>query len=686
MDSTHMNFRILIAENVKTLIDIPDSSSYTLITTPAVDEKLRELANGEINPIQILVFMRAADFEPLGDFFTNLAHTPVCAQIVLLGTEADLSRLSTESMRSILHFSTSRVNGALFRFLAEKGIAACEDILKSTGEKNSYISSLLEMKHDQEDLIAIGRSLSIEKDPDKLLRAILLLSKKITGADAGSIFLVEELPDGTKQIRFKYSHTYSKNLPYEEFVMPLDTTSIAGYVAVTGNVLNIPDAYRLSDDDPVAFNSSFDRKHDYRSKSMLVVPMRNHIDEIIGVIQLINSKEVSRPGVAPTGNEAFEVLLRTPEDFENKVFPFAARYESLMEAIAGQAAIAIENNRMMKQIQTQFEEFVKASVTAIESRDVATSGHSFRVAEICKQMAYAINSEGDGYFKDVNFSEMAIKELEYAALLHDFGKVYIDLAIFQKSKKLFPKEFENLMIKLDYLYRFKEIQSLMVETDILRRRLEGEDCSKDLQRLAAEKEGCLARIAKIKEIIKDLNEPAVTGVDPDALMREVLDEIGKTECLDPEGRSIRVLTEAEKMNLEIRRGSLNPIERREIESHVLHTYNFVSKIPWPPEYRNIPEIALRHHEKLDGSGYPYGLKGSENIPIQARIMAIADIYDALAASDRPYKKAVPLEKSLEILREEGKHNKLDKELIEIFIKYKIYDKVDKDSFKEKVIG
>ncbi len=286
MDTTSANSCILIAENVGKLIDMPASLSRSVISAPAVDKKLRELANGESGALQILVFMRAADFEPLSDFFTNLAHTSVYTQIVLIGTEAELLRFPAASMRRILHFSTSRVSEALFRFLVEKGIAACEDILKSTSEKNNYIANLLEMKHDQEDLIAIGRSLSIEKDPDKLLRAILLLSKKITGADAGSIFLVEELQDGAKQIRFKYSHTYSKNLPYEEFVMPLDTTSIAGYVAVTGNVLNIPDAYKLSEDDPVAFNSSFDRKHNYRSKSMLVVPMRNHMDEIIGVLRL----------------------------------------------------------------------------------------------------------------------------------------------------------------------------------------------------------------------------------------------------------------------------------------------------------------------------------------------------------------------------------------------------------------
>jgi HD-GYP domain-containing protein (c-di-GMP phosphodiesterase class II) len=236
--------------------------------------------------------------------------------------------------------------------------------------------------------------------------------------------------------------------------MPLNKKSIAGYVALTGEVLNLADMYRLPENAPFSFNKEIDIRHHYRSKTMLAVPMRNHIDEIIGVIQLLNSKETLHASEAASGNEAFEIRLETPEDFETKVVTFDPRYESLMEAVASQAAIAIENNRMIRQIESQFEEFVKASVHAIESRDKATSGHSFRVAELCKHMAYAINSETEGVFKDIHFSETEIKEIEYAGLLHDFGKVYIDLAVFMKGKKLYPKDFENIIIKINYLYRF----------------------------------------------------------------------------------------------------------------------------------------------------------------------------------------------------------------------------------------
>ncbi|MBN1501657.1 MAG: HD domain-containing protein [Spirochaetes bacterium] len=516
------------------------------------------------------------------------------------------------------------------------------------------LALLIDMKQDQEDLINIGRGLSIEKDPEKLLRLILNLSKKITGADAGSIYLVEENSDGEKQIRIKYSHTFSKPIPMEDYVLPYDTSSITGYVAITGNILNIPDVYKISPDDPISFNNSFDIKNNYRTKSILVVPMRNHIDEIIGVIQLINSKE-SGDARFTTGNEAFEVELKTDEDFENKVSKFAERYEHLMESIAGQAAISIENNRMIKQIENQFEEFVKASVTAIESRDPATSGHSFRVAEICTKLADAVNAENTGVFKNIFFSENKLKELEYAALLHDFGKVYIDLAIFMKSKKLYPKELENLLLKFNYLYRYVELQS---ETD------------GNMNKAADSKDEVLRKIKEITKTIINLNEPTVLENDPAETINTINNDISSIECYDIEGHYIEIINGHERTNLSIRRGSLNDLERKEIESHVVHTYNFVKRIPWPPEYKDIPKIAQMHHEKNDGSGYPYGLK-EKDIPLAAQIMAIADIYDALTATDRPYKKAIPHEKALKIIIDEADHGKLNADLVKLFVKNEI---------------
>lgn len=679
-----MEKRILYSEKSRAHLPSGFGFPHTAVASSDIARSVRETRAPGSNSSLTVIILTAEEFARMRSISEQRLSDSMYFKAIITGAGIEDSLADSPLLADVAHITSSPLSAPELSFHIKRAFSAMEREVKLAAERNTYENTLLDMKHDQEDLINIGRSLSIEKDPDHLFRLILMLSKKITGADAGSIYIVEELREGGKQLRFKYSHTFSKELPYEEFVMPLNRNSIAGYVAVTGTILNIPDVYRLSKSDPVAFNSSFDREHNYRSKSMLVVPMRNHLDEIIGVIQLINSKEDDDGTGKMTGNEAFEIVLSTPSDFEKKVVPFASRYESLMEAVAGQAAIAIENNRMMKQIQEQFEEFVKASVTAIESRDAATSGHSFRVAELCKQMALAVNAEEKGVFGDMRFSEMAIKELEYAALLHDFGKVYIDLAIFQKSKKLFPKEFENLMLRFDYLYRCVELRFLMEENRLLQSAREGIDVSDEFDRIRAERDSRLRRIREIKETLTTLNEPTVTNKDPEEVIRGIHRDLDSIGCQDPDGKPIPVITESEKVNLEIRRGSLNPLERKEIESHVVHTYNFVSRIPWPPEYRNIPEIALRHHEKPDGTGYPDGISGNEDIPVQARMMAIADVYDALAATDRPYKKSVPLEKTLAILEEEARNKKLDAELVELFIRHRIYEKVDKDSFKTGV--
>lgn len=670
--------RALISQSVSEYLIIPENARSVIICDNMVEEISALLAEKQKKPLKIVLFIHHSEFDTVHYFLDGFNYHDILYRIVAIDPDNSFSQTSTK-LKKISDLRTSKISKKEFAFLVNHHFSEIDEYYEGKKREDDFIMQLLDTKQDQEDLINIGKSLSLEKDMDKLLRSILFLSKRITGADAGSIYLVEELEKKEKQLRFKYSHTFSKDIPLEEFVIPYDTKSMAGYVAVTGNVLNIPDVYELSENDPVSHNTSFDETHSYRTRSMLTVPMRNHIDEIIGVIQLLNSKEDTEGNKGVTGNEAFEIKLITPEDFQKKVVPFAERYEGLMEAVASQAAISIENNRMIKQIENQFEEFVKASVNAIESRDIATSGHSFRVAEICLALADAINKETEGPFKDITFSDKEMKELEFAALLHDFGKVYIDVAIFMKGKKLFPKDFENVILKFNYLYKLIEIRYTMEELSLFQQRTDLE-VKKKFHSLQEE---CEQRLEAIKKLIKEieiLNEPTVTDVEPDEVLQEISCEIGDIECCDIEGNSITVLTDDEKMNLEIRRGSLNPIERQEIESHVIHTYNFVSKIPWPPEFKNIPEIALKHHEKLDGSGYPYGLK-EKDIPIQARMMAIADVYDALIATDRPYKKSIPLSKAFDILKEEADNHKLDKDLLNIFMKYKIYEQIDRDSFK-----
>jgi len=666
---------IIIAEELRNSIcalsDMEFPVIYTADIGKTIDSILLESENSILFTVIIIPFNRYTDI------YTHLNlvdYSRIFYQMLLIGSEDDLNYQNLDRLYHISDFLAETVTEKKLKFVINKSLSILEKHYQNEQKKNWYFNRLTDSQRDQEDLINIGRSLSGEKDMEKLLRLILYLSKKITGADAGSIYLVEEDENGKKRLRFKYSHTYSREIPLEEYVMDMNKKSISGYVAVTGEVVNLPDAYNIREMAPYSFNPFFDRQHNYISRSQLVVPMKNHLNQIIGVIQLINSKE-DHYGLNKYENVAYEIKLETPADFDRYVVTFDERYNSLMEAIAGQAAISIENNRLINQIQRQFEEFVKASVTAIESRDPATSGHSFRVAQICKEMAYAVNRVNTGYLKDFNFNEDDIKELEFAALLHDFGKVYIDLNIFKKAKKLYPKDLENLKLRLDYLYRYLELAYFAKEMELLREGLNFNKPYDDmLSEIRSEKNSKLTRIIEIKDEIITLNEPTLTDRDPEQVLHGILREIDNIECIDITGHKVDILTDNDKINLMIKRGSLNNDERLEIESHVIETYKFVSKIPWPPEYRRIPEIAMRHHEKLDGTGYPDGLKGKDSTSLQSRIMAIADIYDALTAQDRPYKKSVPINIVIKILREEAENNKLDSDLVSLFLDSKLYEK------------
>ncbi|MCX7655532.1 MAG: GAF domain-containing protein [Treponemataceae bacterium] len=500
---------------------------------------------------------------------------------------------------------------------------------------------LQDVYEDQFRMIEIGKELIREKDLDQLLRKILHISQDITGADGGSIFFVESGPEG-EILRFKYSYNHSFPLQYEEFVMPRTPESIAGYVSLTGECLNIPDVYNLPPHVPFRFNNSFDLRYGYRTRSMLVVPMHSYEGTIMGVIQLINSKESEQV------QDAHRILLRTPQDVETYVVPFKERYLSMMQAIANQAAIAIENARLIRQIQSQFEEFVRAAVDAVEQRDPATCGHSQRVAMMVVQLARRINQKQEEQGKSPIFSESQIKALEYAGLLHDFGKVYIEPAVFVKAKKLYPWEFEKLQLRLKYLRRSLELdfalrlQSLSSET---------------LQQLDKEREKIVEELIEVSRQIERLNEPSLTEEDPGRIIEGIL-SIPLPSVRGVDGEVIPLLTEEEIQRLAICRGSLTDKERELIQQHVMYSYEFVKKIPWPPEYSQIPLIVKTHHEKLDGSGYPEGLR-AEAIPFPGRLLAVADMYDALTAADRPYKKAVSPTKALEIVQTEAACGKLD---------------------------
>jgi len=523
------------------------------------------------------------------------------------------------------------------------------------GIDSNDIAELIDAYRDQRRLIDIGRALASEKDPDALIRLILEASMDITGADAGSIFLVEDEGD-RHLLRFAWTRTHSRELPYEEFVMPADRRSIAGYVALTGATLNLPDVYEIDPAEPYVFNRGFDRDYGYRTRSMLVVPMRDHKGRVLGVVQLINSKEA--PGEESDG-ASDRVMLKDEADFERRVVPFKKRYEGLMEAVAAQAAIALENGRMVRRLRDQFDSLVAASVAAIEARDPATRGHSERVARMALALAAAVHESAEGPLAAVHFEGDSLTELRYACLLHDFGKVLVEGSILLKARKLMPRDEDYLKLRLRYFRRLVELAESRVAS-----RCDDPDEAADARAGAA---SAVESLLAAEELVGILASPSPTGLDADAEIAR-LRSLGVPAALSAalDEAPPPVLTDEEAESLAVRRGSLNKAERKLVEAHAQYTWDFVSKIPWPPELSRVPELALSHHEMLDGSGYPRGLSG-DKIPMGSRIMAVCDVWDALSASDRPYKKALPPELCGRILREEAAMGRLDADLVKLFL-------------------
>lgn len=503
------------------------------------------------------------------------------------------------------------------------------------------------------ELNKIGAALSAERDISRLLALILSKSRHITSADAGSLYLIEKGKEGAPDtLKFVLPQNDSVEIAFQESRMPVDEASIAGYVAIHGTPVNVADAYVLPAGTPYRISRSFDTKSGYRTKSMLVVPMRDHQGEIIGVIQLINKK------TDPAAK------LKPGSLVERSVVTFDALDLDLVMSLASQAAVALVNTRLIEDIKRLFESFVQASVTAIESRDPTTSGHSGRVAELTVGLAQKIDGSAAGLFAPVRFSRDQIQEIRYASLLHDFGKVGVREKVLVKAKKLFFGEMLALRQRFGVIRR-------TVEADYLRSKVACLEAGGGRDALLALDEAHARRQQEIEaalEVITRSNEPTVLDGDT----ANALLELPSMSYLDVDGVNRPYITANELEALSIRRGSLSEQERVEIESHVTHTFRFLSQIPWTGEFARVPEIAFAHHEKLDGTGYPRKLKAGD-IPLQSRMMTISDIFDALVAWDRPYKKAVPVQKALDILHDEAKQGKLDVDLLQVFTEAKVYE-------------
>ena len=506
------------------------------------------------------------------------------------------------------------------------------------------------------ELTRIGVALGTERDLKTLLELILTQARRITTSDAGSLYLVETGDQGQKRLRFRITQTYSKpDAPFVEFTIPVDRSSLAGYTAVTGEPLVIDDAYFLPPDVEYSINRSFDERHGYRTKSMLVLPMKDHKEEVIGVLQLINRKRDP------------EAVLAAPADVEHQVVPYSRRTVELVTALAGQAAVAIENSRLYEEIERLFEGFVKAAVHAIEQRDPTTFGHSGRVANMTVGLASVVDRAEDGAYRAVTFTREQIKEIRYAGLLHDFGKVGVREQVLIKAKKLYPLHLDLIRQRHHFVKRTAEREFWRKRAEFLESH-DRKDYAPFLRALEEEHAREMVALDGFLDAVLSANEPTVLP----AGRFEALLQVARRTYEDPTGRPHPYLTEEEMRYLTIPKGSLDETERLEIESHVTHTYRFLQQIPWTRELQDIPMIAYGHHEKLDGKGYPRRVTG-EAIPIQTRMMTISDIYDALSAADRPYKAAVAPARALDIMADEVRAGQLDQELFRLFVDGKVFE-------------
>jgi HD-GYP domain-containing protein (c-di-GMP phosphodiesterase class II) len=612
-------------------------SSPALGDTPVVC--LADLAAGDLVALQRLV-RRAPRVRLIGISRNGTSDTPP-------GCFATLPRKATPS-------------------LVRKTVDAAIANIELAQRERAARAELARAEREMEEMNRIGIALSQTHEVGALLNMILTKAREITGADAGSLYLVEEThPDvlsagqGDRHLRFKLTQNDSVQFPFAEFELPLQENSLAGYTALHGEVINLADAHHIPRSRPYHFNARYDEETGYRTRSMLTLPMKNGRSEVIGVLQLINCK-LHR-----------ETRLTSAEVVTREVRPFSDRAVRLALSLASQAAVAYENGRLYQDIEKLFEGFVQASVKAIEQRDPTTSGHSLRVSQMTVGLAEIVDRVETGAYAPIRFSPEQMKEIRYAALLHDFGKVGVREDVLVKAKKLYPMQIDLIAHRFDYLYKEMEVR---MEREKVRILLEM-DRPEALGRIASLEEEYRLRRAQMEsrfEVIAQANEPTVL---PEGKFDRLF-EIARETYLDPRGVERPVLTAEEVHYLSIPKGSLSSDERAQIESHVVHSFNFLLQIPWTKQIREIPRIVRAHHEKLNGTGYPYKLR-SDEIPVQAKIMTICDIFDALSASDRPYKKAVAADRALDILEMSVKDQELDPELYRLFLEAKIFHLADK---------
>ncbi len=502
-------------------------------------------------------------------------------------------------------------------------------------------------------LSAVGIALSAEKDERRLMELIVQSAKQLTNADGGTFYSRTD----DNELKFEIMHTDTlgihmggtsgipidlPNVPlYDEHGKP-NHKMVAAKAAVTGETVNVRDAYNAPDFD-FSGTRAFDETTGYRSKSFLTVPLRNHEDEVIGVLQLINAVSRDSGGLVS----------------------FSVADQELVTSLASQAATVLTKERLIMEHRTLFESFIELIAAAIDDKSPYTGGHCRRVPELTLMLADAAAETQYGPLKDFSMSADDRYELNIAGWLHDCGKVTTPEHVVDKSTKL-----ETIFDRIHMINARFEVLKRDAEIRVLNRKLEANENGKeiDVQKLDQELAAELEQLDRDREFLNVCNIGSESMAKDDQARVE---RIAGYRWVNAEGEETNFLTDDELYNLNIKKGTLTPEEREIINHHIVATIKMLESLPYPKHLRRVPEFACGHHEKMDGTGYPRGLT-REEMSVQARIMGIADIFEALTADDRPYKPAMPISEALKILGRMKLNNHIDPDLFDVFIRKKVY--------------
>jgi HD-GYP domain-containing protein (c-di-GMP phosphodiesterase class II) len=503
-----------------------------------------------------------------------------------------------------------------------------------------------------EYLNAIGIALSQERDIDKLLETILVAAKNLTRADGGTLYRL--LDD---RLHFEIMRNDSLAIamggtsgnPVPFYPIPLhdkdgkpNLTMIAAYVAINDRTVNIADAYTEEGFD-FSGTRNFDKRTGYRSTSFLTVPMKNHEGEIIGVLQLINAID------AATG----------------KVTVFSEEDGRLAESLASQAAIALTNRLLIQQLEVLFESLIELINTAIDDKSPYTGGHCKRVPTLTMMLAEAANAAQEGPLAPFRMTDKDRYELKIAGLLHDCGKITTPVHVVDKATKL-----QTIFDRIALIDTRFEALKREAEIAMLRARIAAIEAG-DASSAERAVDDFQAKVRQYNDDREFLRRTNIGGERMSAEDQARVSRIAQYSWTGPRGQVERFLSRDEEENLNIPAGTLTAKEREVINHHIVATIKMLEALPWPRHLMNVPEYAGGHHERMDGKGYPKGLTRAQ-MSVQARIMGIADIFEALTAKDRPYKPGKTLSESLQILGRFKLNGHIDPDLFDIFVRDGIY--------------